>query len=259
MALAWLVAGCGGGYAEPPVAQVPVAQVQVAAAFGDDDAVEVAGEEGDDDAFGAAEVQGVPVAGGVVAEVDREMALARRVRYSHHTCVDETTGTFEYDCSGLLDYVLRRTAPDALAAVPSARGRRPRAADFVAFLGQMPPGGQAGRWQRVARVQDLAPGDVIAWLRPPESRSSNTGHVMIVHGPVASDPSHPGGFVVPIADSTERPHTPFDSRSDRRQTGLGTGQIVLFADASGAPRSFLWSLSRKAHERQTTIVLGRIR
>jgi hypothetical protein len=44
----------------------------------------------------------------------------------------------------------------------------------------------------LSSVQDLAPGDVVSWLKTADSRSTNTGHTMIVHGAPVADPARPG-------------------------------------------------------------------
>src|ERR1700686_2353337 len=51
--------------------------------------------------------------GSLLGEVRRELAAMRTTHYQHKTEVDEASGTFFYDCSGLLDYVLGRVLPPA--------------------------------------------------------------------------------------------------------------------------------------------------
>ncbi len=258
-ALALLIAGslagaCSCGHAEPPPPLPPAAPA-------DEPEPAVAGQEGDDTADHAG---GTPPPAGsagaaLLAEIDRELSRMTASTYSHHTHVDEATGTFEYDCSGLLRYALSRAAPDALAAVQTAAGRRPRSSEIVAFLQAIPPGGQNGRWQRVARAQDLAPGDVIAWLKTADSRSTNTGHTMIVHGAPSADPNRPDAFVVPVVDATGLPHGRGDARADAHRTGLGRGEIVLLVDGAGAPVGYRWSRGKRSREKATTVALGRLR
>jgi hypothetical protein len=219
------------------------------------------GHEGDDSNV---HVVGAPPSAGnagvaLLAEVDRELAHRKSGAYAHHTHVDEAAGEFDYDCSGFLVYALSRAAPDALAAVNETTTRRPRSSELVAFLLAIPVGAAKGRWQRVARVQDLAPGDVITWLKPAGSRSTNTGHTMIVHGALSPIDVEPGAFVVPVVDSTARPHAPGDARSTEHRTGLGQGEIVLVADESGAPIRYRWSRGDGSRAKTTTIALGRLR
>jgi hypothetical protein len=221
----------------------------------------VAGEEGEDPA--EASLGAPPKAGSagsaLLAEVDRELAQMKRSTYAHHTHVDESQGTYEYDCSGFLGYVLARSVPDAWSALVATTPRRPRSVEIVNFLLRIPVGGTSGRWQHLARIEDLAPGDVVVWRKPADSLSTNTGHTVIVYGPVVADALRPGAFLVPVADSTEHLHVPGDSRSAAQRTGLGQGEIVLVGDASGAPVAYRWSRGTKSREKSTTIALGRLR
>jgi hypothetical protein len=221
----------------------------------------VSGEEGEGAVEAASGVAPPPGFAGstLLAEVDRELARVRSTHYSHRTQVDETAGSYAYDCSGFLVYALSRAAPDALASLQATTPRRPRSSEIVAFLTAIQPGGRNGRWQRVARVADLLPGDVVAWLKTADSRSTNTGHTMVVHGAPVPDPERPGAFVVPIVDSTGSPHRPGDARADAGATGLGRGEIVLLTDAAGAPVGYRWSRGKRSREKTTTIALGRLR
>jgi hypothetical protein len=254
-AAAHITGACSCGHAEIPPAAAPIV------AGADEPEPALAGEEGDD---APDQATGTPPPAGsagaaLLAEVDRELHAVRASTYRHHTRVDEASGTFEYDCSGFLVYALSRAAPDALAALQATAARRPRSEEIVAFLEGIPAGGRKGRWERVGRVQDLGPGDVVAWRKTAESRSTNTGHTMIVHGAPAADPERPGAFVVPIVDSTEHPHVPGDERADAHRTGLGHGEVVLLADETGAPVGYRWSRGRRSREKTTTIALGRLR
>ncbi len=219
------------------------------------------GEEGDDETVtptGSPPREGAAGAA-LLGEVDRELSVMRESTYSHATHVDETTATFDYDCSGFLTYALSRAVPDAIAAVRATTSRRPRSAEFVAYLQSIPIGKQKGRWGRIGRAADLEPGDVIVWLKPADSRSSNTGHTMTVHGAPTADPNHAGELVVPVADSTASAHGSGDTRAAAHRTGLGQGEIVLVTDADGAPIGYRWSRAATSRVKQTTIMLGRLR
>ena len=56
----------------------------------------------------------------------------RTTHYQHKTEVDEASGTFFYDCSGLLDYALGRVLPTAASALPTSTSARPLAGDSPA-------------------------------------------------------------------------------------------------------------------------------
>ena len=219
------------------------------------------GVEGDEPALPAAPaVTTGPKESGasLVAEADRELHAMRTSAYEHHTAIDESTGSFLYDCSGFVDYALRNAAPRAFAELTQATVRRPLAKHLEGFFASIPPGTTRGHWMRVAKVSDLRPGDIIAWLQPPDSSSKNTGHTLVVHGPLRPDDTAPGAFLVPVVDSTALKHGSQDSRAASDGTGLGTGSIVLLGDASGAPRAFRWSTGRRSRIRETAITVGRI-
>jgi hypothetical protein len=228
----------------------------------DESADHSTGVEGDEAALPAAPAAAAagPKESGasLVAEADRELRAMRTSAYEHHTAIDESTGSFLYDCSGFVDYALRNAAPTAFAELTRATVRRPLARHLEGFFASIPPGTTRGHWMRVGKVSDLRPGDIIAWLQPADSSSKNTGHTLVVHGPLRPDDTAPGAFVVPVVDSTALKHGAQDSRAASDGTGLGTGSLVLLGDASGAPHAFRWSTGRRSRVRETAITLGRI-
>jgi hypothetical protein len=212
------------------------------------------GDEGDEQEL--PQVKAVETSGSVLSEALRQLGAMRSSSYTHTTRIDEASGTFDYDCSGLIDYSLARVAPGALHELQQATVRRPLAKHFVRFISSLPNGGKSGRWRRVESARDLRPGDIVAWLKPDDVTTKNTGHVMIVRGPVSRDRS--GQIAVPVIDSTSVRHGTGDSRYRTQSTGLGTGTMYLTVDAHGAPRGYLWSHGSKSHEHATTIALGRV-
>src|SRR5215204_703603 len=114
--------------------------------------------------LGRAERRSVPRAG------DRVMALIasieqslRESAYAHTTRVDSKRGKYLFDCSGMASWVLRRAAKRAHAAVlHQSSGGRPLARDFYWSIKRTPIGRDSYGWQRVARVSEAEPGDVIA-------------------------------------------------------------------------------------------------
>lgn len=192
---------------------------------------------------------------GLLAEAERELQVVRESTYTHQLHIDEGRGRFDYDCSGFVGYALSRVDPQALRAVRDVPGSRPLAKHFEAFFSHLSPLG-AGRWQPVRRVDALAPGDVIAWKRPAESTSKNTGHVVLVAGPPLARSAHE--LVVPIIDSTAAPHGRGDSREPRHATGLGQGAIVLQVDDAGRPTGFRWTV-RSHRLWETEISMGHLR
>ncbi len=157
----------------------------------------------------------------VLDELARLATAIRATRYSHSTRIDERAGTYEFDCSAMAAYVLRRAAPEALRTVG---GGRPVARDFYRAIARAPATRPAGGWLQVPRVADAMPGDVFAWQRPPWFPSANTGHVgFVMERPRPSQ----HGMLVRITDATRLAHED-DTRDPRRgQSGFGQGTILF--------------------------------
>lgn len=228
--------GCAPAVAPPPAAAPPEVE------SGD-------GEESDAEPIPAT----APSATSLLTEVDRQLRAVRVTSYSHAVRIDEASGTFVYDCSGFVGYAVGNVNGAALREVRDG-GKRPLAKHFEAFFAAIPA--HASHWSRVERAIDLAPGDVVAWIRPPDSTSKNTGHVLVVHG--APSRRAAGEILVPIADSTAVPHGSTDSRAAAHASGLGTGSIVLVVDDAGRPTGFRWTpASRRIYT--TPIAMGRLK
>jgi hypothetical protein len=190
----------------------------------------------------------------LVVEVRRELTAMRSTRYQHTTNVDERTGAYLYDCSGLLDYAAERAVPADAHVLPTSISLRPLAADIERYLHQGLAHPIDG-WTSLSRVDSLHAGDVIAWLATEDSSTGDTGHAMVVLADPGANPARPDEWLVRVADSTLSPHA-LDSRPPGA-TGLGTGTIGLVADHAGTPVAFYWQggVSRKAIP--TGIALGR--
>ncbi len=168
--------------------------------------------------------------------------------------VDERRGTYAFDCSGMVEWVLHKAAPTAAYASAQSLGRRPLAIDFYHWIASVSPERDRHGWRRVTRVEDAEPGDVIAWIKPPIVPSPNTGHVAFVVFKPARVPGRDDAFVVRIADSSSLLHED-DTRIDRNGFGLGT-VLVLADGATGAPTGYGW-VGLRAWTFETPIAIGR--
>jgi cell wall-associated NlpC family hydrolase len=189
----------------------------------------------------------------LLGEVRRELAAMRVTHYRHTTHVEEASGTFVYDCSGLVDYALGRVLPADAKALPVSTSTRALAGDIERYLHRGLAGPIAG-WQAVARVDHLGPGDVVAWQATEDSTTGDTGHVMIVLGAPSRNPGR-DEWLVNVADSTINPHAA-DSRRPGAN-GLGSGTIGLVVDQHFAATAFYWQGGVSVHAKQTEIALGR--
>jgi hypothetical protein len=175
----------------------------------------------------------------VIRVIQRIENSLRYSSYSHVTRVNERDGSYEFDCSGMTAWVLRRSAPKAHSAV-LARSKRPLARDYYYRIAATKPGKARWGWQRVSRVDEAQPGDVIAWLKPDVLRSPYTGHVGFVVAPPQPLKETPGAYLVRIADASSYQHQD-DSRALTGNTGFGYGTILVQTDPeTGAPIAYGW-------------------
>jgi hypothetical protein len=174
--------------------------------------------------------------------------------YQHGLHVNEQRGIYRFDCSGMVQWVLRRTAPRAAWTVAQGLSQRPLARDFQRRIARAPVDRERGGWRRIARVDELRPGDVVAWIKPEVIDSPNTGHVAFVLLPPVLAPGYENAHLVRIADSTRLLHDD-DTRNGR--DGFGFGTILLVSDPeTGVATAYGWAgLRWRAFE--TRIALGR--
>lgn len=177
----------------------------------------------------------------------------RSGRYTHDTRIDLRAGRYEWDCSAMAAYVLRRSAPQTIREITNTR---PVAVDFYRAIRRSPAAMNRGAWLRVARVADARPGDVFAWQRPRWFPSRNTGHVGFV---VAMPRVTPRGVLLRIADATSVGHED-DSRDGETRTGFGYGTLLVTVDpATGAGTAYGWAGALTPDEWMvpTEVVIGR--
>lgn len=171
----------------------------------------------------------------VVAALDGIRATLRTTRYTHDTRIDPRAGRYDFDCSVMAAYVLARAAPRARAALPAGR---PLAVDFHRAIVAAPTNRPRNGWQRIARIADARPGDVLAWPRPRWFRSNNTGHVAFVAAtPVAT----PRGVLVRVTDATSVGHQDDPRNREGGPTGFGQGTLLIETDPlTGEGTAYGW-------------------
>jgi len=199
----------------------------------------------------------------LIAESIRQLRAMKTTGYRHKTKIDEASGTFLYDCSGFVAYALLNAAPDALAVVPIGIKGRPRAEDFATYFSALP---SDAPWVSVPRGSDIAPGDVIAWLRPADVDNSNTGHIVIaldklgVAPPSTAVSKLPGAreLLFRVVDATESPHAE-DVRGPDTTTGLGTGTLGIVVDGGDVAIGYRWKGGESTRAHATVIAVARLR
>ena len=186
-----------------------------------------------------------------ILDVDRTMVTGA---YQARTVVDIRRGSYAWDCSGMMTWLLRRSAPRALAAIASSR---PVARDYVRAIERAPLGRPRRGWQRLAHVRDARPGDVFAFRKSPVSPSKITGHVGVIVGVPAPVPGWPGAYAVRVVDSTRGGHQD-DERANDVDGGFGFGTMVFVTDEHGVVTSYGWLGTRSPWLMPTTVVFGRV-
>ncbi|HZD47436.1 MAG TPA: hypothetical protein VE178_01710 [Silvibacterium sp.] len=159
----------------------------------------------------------------------------RHTKYQHDLFIDETTGTYNVDCSGLVSYILGRVAPAHLNLIPYGTSEtRLLAQDYYTFFSLLPNETTDG-WRQILFLRDARRGDLIAWALPPPN--PDTGHIFFVAAdPVSVDANT---LAVPAYDASNILHYD-DSRGPGQpfQTGVGSGTFRIQGNAGGSPVAF---------------------
>jgi hypothetical protein len=167
-----------------------------------------------------------------LGEADHVLGQLTSTTYRHRTHVVEAAGIYETDCKGLIAFLLRKVSPTRLAVIPLAAGRRhPRAVEYYEYFREQPAVGQpsVSGWNRVPRLSDALPGDILAWRYREIVLGKNTGHVLIID----SKPERQDDDVyrVAVIDSTGTPHD--DDSRPPGGTGIGKGVMWFKVNAEG--------------------------
>jgi hypothetical protein len=181
------------------------------------------------------------------------LANVRETHYQHKTFVKEAAGVYDMDCSGFVDYLLKRIARQQFEQLPIEPGHaRPRAVEYFEFLNRLSRQPLPG-WEAVDQLSQARRGDIIAWERQASSQQpGDTGHVVII----AATPTKKTKnlYEVEIYDSSGILHDD-DSRPEH-SGGLGKGNITFRVNESGEPTAFRFNAL--AHFHSEPIAIGRL-
>ena len=172
----------------------------------------------------------------LVARAHRMLDTLTESTYSHVTDIDESTGEYHCDCSGLVSWLLRKELPAHYAVVQfPAKFRHPRAIEFCRHFEAAPTEPKPGDlWQRIPTLAQARPGDVLAWRKDPLPEKGTTGHIVLIDG--AARKVSDQIYEVVVIDSTSNAHK--DDTRKPGQTGVGRGTIYLKVDAKGHPTEY---------------------
>lgn len=174
--------------------------------------------------------------------------------YRHRTKIDRSEGVYVWDCSAMVGWFLRKAAPEARKAMNKGR---PVARDFHRQIARAPTRRPRQGWQRLRHIEDVRPGDLFAWVRPPDFPSRNTGHTGFALAPAEPVPGLPGAYTLRILDATSLPHDE-DTRDPDGEGGIGEGTILFLVGEDGRGVGYGWFGRRSRGVIATDIVFGRV-
>jgi hypothetical protein len=169
-----------------------------------------------------------------IAAIERNLTSTK---YEHRARIDTQKGVYDWDCSIMAAWILRRAAPRARAAIAADK---PLARDFYAAIARAGTAQPRRGWLRLRGPSQILPGDVFAWLKPEMFRDrKNTGHVGFAVSKPWPHPKFPSVWLMRIADATRELHGA-DSRPVGGEGGFGTATIAFIFDASDGPVAYGW-------------------
>lgn len=172
----------------------------------------------------------------LIALKDEIQQSLTHTAYEHRTRVRPKEGVYVWDCSAMAGWMLRKIAPRARKAMDKGR---PVARDFYRKIKRSPTRRARDGWRRLAHIEDVRPGDMFAWERPPGFPSKNTGHVGFAIEPARPVPEWPGAYTLRIVDATSLPHQD-DTRRRKDGGGIGEGTILFMTDGDGRGIGYGW-------------------
>jgi hypothetical protein len=158
---------------------------------------------------------------------EKLLGAIHETHYQHRTYIVESAGIYDMDCSGFVDFLLKRVAPEQYVCLPIEPGHaRPRAAMYFELLSGL-PGNRVPGWNPIDRLADAQRGDIVV---------------------------SPGQYRVVVYDSSGIHHD-HDSRPEAT-SGIGKGAITFRADDRGIPVGF--QFNSHAHFHLEPIAIGRL-
>lgn len=191
----------------------------------------------------------------VVERVERIRRTMVRTRYQHHARIRERAGQYYWDCSLMVDWVLRRAAPRSARAIRYRH--RALAVHYANVIERAPTDRYRRGWMRIEHIADARPGDVFAWRRPDGFPSRNSGHVGFVMSVPTRVPGLRHAWAVRVADATRSFHQD-DTRPWPGEGGFGMGTIVFLTDGHGHGTHYGWHGTRSGGYVVTPIFFGRV-
>ncbi len=189
----------------------------------------------------------------ILCQAKQILSSLKSTHYSHKADVNESSGSYILDCSALVCYILSLAAPESIASVPvDPNHRHAQARKFYETFSNAPTMSAKDGWQRIIRLMDAEPGDLIAWRKDPVAQKGDTGHIVIVLEKPVEEKD--GAIRITAFDSSRGIH----AQDTRREgtSGVGSGVMWFRVDETGAPIALHWS-SREKKPVAVPIAIGR--
>jgi hypothetical protein len=203
---------------------------------------------------------------GVLDRTDRSHYQHNSVPAGDQVSVKEGACECNNDCSGFVSYIINAVSPVHYQEIHELEPDHsyPQAKIYTQFFRSLNAASPQGGWQLIGRLNDLRPGDLIAWQKP--SATGNTGHVMIVaQAPRAIESCYlsGGGLVryapIEVIDSSSVRHFPPEElpplAHQNQRDGVGKGVVRIIVDDRDQPIGYwegsYWGEGDKAINRPT--------
>ncbi|MFH1461426.1 MAG: hypothetical protein ABIF12_00550 [bacterium] len=189
-------------------------------------------------------------------EAHRILSNIKESYYEHSTTVDETSGIYNTDCSGLAAYILRYALNSHYLPIDAAKitgQTRPLASDFCQFFRSLSNEYDTitniSGWMRVKYLRNIKPGDIIAWDYVDEA-NENTGHVVIVDTitekfttSVTINSTSYWEYKVRVIDASSGTHYQDTRELTTNVTGqgIGAGYMYFGVNSTGEIKYYKWS------------------
>jgi len=189
--------------------------------------------------------------------VNEVLVGLKDTNYQSKTEVDATKGIFRCNCSGLISHILRHHFPESYLTIRGENAPwkiRPLAVTFYeTFMAAGRNDGAKPGWEKVPKMMEAKPGDIIAWRKLILKQGLHTGHVCMVAGFPTREPD--GRVKIKIVDSSGGRRAN-DTRPDG-VTGVGSGEMWFAINEKGEPVGY-W-LNEKANRSRThKVAIGRL-
>lgn len=154
------------------------------------------------------------------------------------THFDVSRGIYIVDCSNYVDRLLETVSPNAYTSLVNWSGSdKPTSQHYYDLFTELSDE-SVPYWGKVAKVNELKPGDILVFRKKNYSKRHTAGHVMVV---MDKQPQDTNTFLVRVADAAPVGHSQ-DTRPSHT-SGIGIGNLLLKVNPkTGEPDAYAWKV-----------------